>query len=406
MRVLMFGWEFPPFSSGGLGTACYGLTKGLNNQDIDVTFVLPKSFPDMKADFVKLVPASGPGVTIAINSPIIGYMTSEEFDEKILSWKKSKKSSSIYGKNLFEEVLRYAKKGAIIARQESHDIIHAHDWMTYKAGIEAKKASGKPFVIHVHATEFDRTGGNGVNQFVYNTEKEGMDAADKIMAVSQFTKDKIINHYGIDPDKITVVHNAVEFNDKDYRHESFKIKETDKIVLFLGRVTMQKGPDYFLHAAKKTLEIDPNIKFIIAGSGDMLGQTIEQAAELGIADKILFTGFINPYEVDRMYQMADLYVMPSISEPFGITPLEAMRNNTPVLISKQSGVSEVINHCLKVDFWDIEQMANKMLGVLKYEEVSNNLKHHGSIEIKKFDWDNPAKKCVDVYNQTIGEFNG
>jgi len=402
----MFGWEFPPYNSGGLGTACYGLTKGLNNQNIDVTFVLPKSFPNMKANFVKLVSASGPGIKIAINSPIIAYMSSEEYDEKILSWKKSKHSSSIYGKNLFAEVLRYAKKAAIIAKQESHDIIHAHDWMTYKAGIEAKKVSGKPLVIHVHATEFDRTGGNGVNQFVYNTEYEGMHAADKIIAVSNFTKNKIVQHYGVNPDKITVVHNAVEFTDSDFSKESFKIKETDKIVLYLGRVTLQKGPDYFLYAAKKALEIDPNIKFIVAGAGDMLGQTIEKSAELGIADKVLFTGFLKHEDIDKMYQMADLYVMPSVSEPFGITPLEAMRNNTPVLISKQSGVAEVLNHCLKVDFWDIDAMANKMLGVLRYEELSHTLKHHASLEIKKFDWNEPAKKCIEVYNKVLGGFNG
>jgi len=402
----MFGWEFPPFSSGGLGTACYGLTKGLKNKGTDVTFVLPKSFPDMKAEFVKLVPAAGPGITVAINSPIIAYMTQEEYNERILNWKKSKSSTGLYGKNLFEEVLRYAKKAAIVARQENFDIIHAHDWMTYKAGIEAKKVSGKPLVIHVHATEFDRTGGNGVNQIVYKIEQEGMHAADSIIAVSQFTKNKIVEHYGINPDKITVVHNAVEFNENDYRHEDFKIKETDKVVLFLGRITLQKGPDYFIKAAKRALEIDPNIKFIVAGTGDMLGQTIEQAAELGIADKVLFTGFVNYAEVDRMYQLADLYVMPSISEPFGITPLEAMRNNTPVLISKQSGVSEVVNHCLKIDFWDVEQMANKILSVLKYEELSNTLKHHGSMEIKKFDWNEPAEKCVEVYNKTLGGSNG
>lgn len=415
MRVLMFGWEFPPFSSGGLGTACYGLTKGLKNHNVDVTFVMPKKFKNMKAEHVKLVSSESARYsrvkkTITVNSPIVAYMTPEEYKEDVIlkiknKGKKEKPSSSIYGKNLFEEVLRYAQKAAYIAEKNPHDIIHSHDWMTYKAGIEAKKVSGKPFVIHVHATEFDRTGGNGVNQFVYDIEREGMHMADQIIAVSNFTKNKIVEHYGVDPNKINVVHNAVEFTDYKFDKNDFKIKEKDKVVLFLGRVTLQKGPDYFIEAAKKAAEIDPNIKFIVAGAGDMLGNTIEKAADLGIADKVLFTGFINPNEVDRLYKIADLYVMPSVSEPFGITPLEAMRNGTPVLISKQSGVSEVVDHCLKVDFWDTDAMVNKMIGVLKYEALSNTLKDHGSVEIKKFNWNEPAKKCIEIYRKA-GDTSG
>ncbi|MBR9691197.1 glycosyltransferase family 4 protein [Candidatus Woesearchaeota archaeon] len=407
----MFGWEFPPFNSGGLGTACFGLTRGLHNQGADVTFVLPVANPSMKADFVRLVSAEvSKGMKkIGVNSIIQGYMTSEEYNseysQSVLKYGKSK-NKSIYGKNLFEEVRRYALKAGLIAEHEDFDVIHAHDWMTYEAGINAKKASGKPLVIHVHATEFDRTGDNP-NQYVYSIEKQGMREADEIIAVSNLTKNKIVEHYGVPPEKINVVHNAVDFNDNKFEEETFKIKETDKIVLFLGRITIQKGPDYFLYAAKKALEIDPNIKFIVAGSGDMERFMIEKAAEFGIADKVLFTGFLRGKDIDKAYQMADLYVMPSVSEPFGITPLEAMRNNTPVLISKQSGVSEVINHCLKVDFWDIDQIVNKMIGVLKYRELSDTLKHHGSLEVKKFDWNDPAKKCMDVYkkmmNKNIGD---
>ena len=403
----MFGWEFPPFNSGGLGTACYGLTRGLSNNNQEVAFVLPKADPSMKADFVKLVSAD---ITkgfkkIGINSLIQGYMTSEEYSEEhnltIFKGSKSKKAN-IYGKNLFEEVRRYALKAGLVAEKEEFEIIHAHDWLTYEAGIHAKKVSGKPLVVHVHATEFDRTGDNP-NQYVYEIEKQGMQEADSIIAVSNFTKNKIIEHYGIDPDKIHVVHNAVEFNDNKFSKDLFKIKENDKVVLFLGRITLQKGPDYFLYAAKKALDIDPNIKFIIAGSGDMERFIIEKSAELGIADKVLFTGFLRGDDIDKAYQMADLYIMPSVSEPFGITPLEAMRNNTPVIISKQSGVSEVINHCLKVDFWDINQIVNKMLGVLRYQELNDCLKHQGAIEVKKFDWNIPAKKCIDIYEKTLQE---
>ncbi len=411
MKVLMFGWEFPPHNSGGLGTACFGLTKGLNHHGAKVTFVLPVSQPTMKADFVKLVSAdiSENMEKIGINSPIKGYMTSEEYyseySKSVLKYGKPRRSH-LYGRDLFEEVKRYALKAKLIARNEEFDVIHAHDWMTYQAGINAKKESGKPFVIHVHATEFDRTG-NNPNKNVYDIEKQGMDKADKILAVSNFTKDKIIKHYGISPDKIHVVHNAVEFNGNNFQQESFKIKEKDKVVLFLGRITIQKGPDYFLYAAKKALELDPNIKFIVAGSGDMEQFMIEKAAEFGIADKVLFAGFLRGKEIDKAYQMADLYIMPSVSEPFGITPLESMRNNTPVLISKQSGVSEVINHCLKVDFWDIDEIVNKMIGVLKHRELSEELKHHGSLEVKKFNWNVPAKKCINIYKKlVVGSKNG
>lgn len=408
MKVLMFGWEFPPFNSGGLGTACFGLTKGLSNHNKDVIFVLPKAYPNMDADFVKLVSADvEKGLTkIGINSLIKGYMTNSDYKEFNRTVLKSKnpKHTKIYGEDLYEEVYRYAVNAKLIAENEKFDVIHAHDWLTYEAGINAKKASGKPLVIHVHATEFDRTGDNP-NQYVYDIERRGMHEADSIIAVSQLTKDRIVEHYNVPAEKVSVVHNAVEFNENRFNPETFQIKENNKIVLFLGRITIQKGPDYFLYAAKKALEHDPNITFIIAGSGDMETFIIEKAAELGISDKVLFTGFLRGQEIDKAYQMADLYVMPSVSEPFGITPLEAMRNNTPVIISKQSGVSEVLTHCLKVDFWDINQLVNKMLGVLKYQELHESLQHNGSQEVKKFNWDIPAKKCIDVYEKTIGDQN-
>jgi len=407
MKVLMFGWEFPPYNSGGLGTACHGLTKGLANHNIKVSFVIPKAYPDMNADFVKLISPpemKGAVKTIGVNSLLKGYITSKEYTQRYMNQKefgyKTGKTNDIYGENLFEEVERYAEKAAMIAQIEQHDIIHCHDWLTYEAGINAKRVSGKPLVVHLHATEFDRTAGNP-NQYVYEIEKRGFENADKIIAVSRFAKNKIIQHYGINPNKIEVVHNAVEFNDNHLRKEEFKIKKKDKVVLFLGRITVQKGPDWFLYAAKKALEIDPNITFVFAGSGDMEPYIIEKAAELGIADKVLFSGFLRGKDIDRAYQMADLYVMPSVSEPFGITPLEAMRNNTPVIISKQSGVSEVINHCLKVDFWDIDLMVNKMMGVLQHKELKEELMSNGGKEVRKFNWNIPAKKCIKVYDELL-----
>ncbi len=401
MKVLMFGWEFPPFNTGGLGTACYGLTKALSKQDVNIIFVLPTAPRPIKSDFVNLIVASCTSFLNIkrVSSLLVPYISSEGYAKTYKSRYFNKNFGNIYGQNLFEEVNRYAMKAREIAINESFDLIHCHDWMTFLAGIEAKKVSKKPLIVQVHATEFDRTGGHP-NQAVYDIERKGMHAADLIIAVSNFTKNKIIEHYGISPEKVFVVYNAIEFKDFLDR-EYFEIKSQDKIVLFLGRITLQKGPDYFLDAAKKVLEKEKDIKFIVAGSGDMEINMVERAAKLGIAKHVLFTGFLRGDDVDKAYKMADLYVMPSVSEPFGITPLEAMRNGTPVIISKQSGVSEVIKNCLKADFWDIDEIANKIIAVLKYNALHHCLKEHGLIEIKKFSWDDSAKKCIDVYKKAL-----
>lgn len=386
----MFGWEFPPYSSGGLGTACYGLSKSLVKYNVDITFVVPYDADD-DIEFLNLLSTN---IRIRkIDSIIQPYITSSSY----IMLKSKRRMPNMYGSSLFEEVFRYSEKAKRIAQEEIFDVIHCHDWMTFGAGINAKKVSGKPLVVHVHSTEFDRTGGHGVNQHVYLEEKKGMEIADAVVAVSNFTKQKIIDHYGIGPDKIFVVHNAVE----PYDSEVFTAEHDDKIVLFLGRITLQKGPEYFLYAAKKVLDHDPHVKFIVAGSGDMEQFTIEKAAELGISKNVLFAGFLKGEDVQRAYQMADLYVMPSVSEPFGITALEAIHSGTPVIISKQSGVSEVIKNCMKVDFWDINDMANKILATLRYKALHQTLKEHGSFEIKKFNWDEPAKKCIDVYGKII-----
>ena len=413
MKVLMFGWEFPPFSSGGLGTACQGLTKGLNNHDVKVTFVLPKAPIGAKTDYVKLLAAENiilDNIDIKeIETLLIPYISTETYSERYKKFIRLRErspgdfNSTIYGKNLYEEVQRYAKKAELVARYTDFDIIHAHDWMTYDAGINAKKVSGKPLVVHVHATEFDRTGGHP-NQYVYDIERRGMHEADSIIAVSQFTKNKIVEHYGVHPDKVTVVHNAVEFNDNNFNGmEKEQSEKKEKTVLFLGRITLQKGPEYFLYAAKRVLEKDPNVNFVVAGSGDMENFMINKAAELGISDKVLFSGFLRGDDIDRAYQMADVYVMPSISEPFGITPLEAMRNGTPTIISKQSGVSEVVKNSLKVDFWDVNQMANKIYSVLNYNSLKEEISDYGKEEAYTFSWDIPARKCLNIYNSlTMG----
>ena len=353
MKVLMFGWEYPPLSSGGLGTACYGLTKSLSKKGVEITFVLPYSFDADNADFVKLVSAGNIKIR-KIASALQPYMSSQEYKKSL----GKKQSPKIYGSTLFDEVYRYTLAAEKIAEEEDFDVIHCHDWMTFGAGIRAKRKKNKPLVLHVHATEHDRTGGHLVNQHVYDLERSGMHKADRIIAVSNFTKNKIMAHYGIPSEKIRVVHNAVDFS-QHYHDENFEIKKTDKVVLFLGRITLQKGPDYFVYAAKKVLEHEKNVKFVIAGTGDMEPFIIEKAAELGIADKVLFAGFLSQDDVERAYKMADIYVMPSVSEPFGITALEAMKNKAPVIVSKQSGVSEVVRHCLKVDFWDVNELISK-----------------------------------------------
>jgi len=400
LKVLMFGWEFPPHSRGGLGTACYGLTKGLSNHGIDITFVLPRGYSEHShVDLITTEDLYIGNKKIKmkyIDSLLVPYGNEDEYETSLKElFGKSGKAGDIYGKNLFEEVHRFAEKARIVAMFESFDIIHCHDWMTFKAGIKAKEVSGKRLVIHVHATDFDRTGGNP-NQAVYDIEKLGMQKADKIIAVSNLTKNIIVKHYGIHPDKVTVVHNAVEHSTTKFKES--KIKSGDKVVLFLGRLTIQKGPDYFIETAHKVLQIMPNVKFVVAGSGDMYKRMVDRAVELGMAKSVLFTGHLTGPDIDKAYQMADLYVMPSISEPFGITPLEALKNNTPVLISKQSGVSEVLNNVLKVDFWDIDDMTNKIIGVLNYPKMHESLATEGHNEMKRMSWDDSAAKCINVYN--------
>ncbi|MBI2541696.1 glycosyltransferase family 4 protein [Candidatus Woesearchaeota archaeon] len=397
MKVLMFGWEFPPLSSGGLGTACYGLTKGLSSKGIEITFVLPYSFDSNAADFLKMVPATNIKIK-KIASALQPYMGSREY----LNSAGKKQSPKIYGSTLFDEVQRYALAAEKIAEEEDFDVIHCHDWMTFGAGIAAKRKKNKPLVLHVHSTELDRTGGHLTDQHVYSLEKKGMDNADKVIAVSNFTKSKIMAHYGIPPEKISVVHNAVDFSEYAQNKNS-GIKKTGKIVLFLGRITLQKGPDYFVYAAKKVLEHEDGVKFVIAGTGDMEHSMIEKAAELGIADKVLFAGFLGQEDVEKAYKMADVYVMPSVSEPFGITALEAMKNMAPVIVSKQSGVSEVIRHCFKVDFWDINELSNKILSVLRYNSLHETLKESGYAEVKRFSWDVPAQKCIEIYNELLSK---
>ncbi len=413
MNVLMFGWEFPPFKSGGLGTACYDLTKGLARRGVKVSFVMPFAPQNAKAEFVKLLGTGALSKNIkvtTVNTVLTPYQTYEQYASAVAQVKVGRDgkptSKEIYGRNLFEEVQRYTAVAAAIAEEEPHDIIHTHDWMTYKAGILARKKSGKPLVVHIHATEFDRTGGSP-NPHISALEYEGLSQADLVIANSNWTKKNVVDCYKIPQSKIAVVHWGIEEDKPEYHtHYKSPLSAQEKIVLFLGRITVQKGPDYFVETAKKVLEHEKNVRFMIAGSGDMQSRIIRRVADLGIADKVHFLGFLQGDDVHKAFQMADLYVMPSVSEPFGLVALESMKNNTPVLLSKQSGAAEVVTHALKTDFWDVDEMANKIINVLRHPALHHELSSNSYKEAMKFNLDEPARKCQECYSKLLGGRHG
>ncbi len=423
MKVLMFGWEFPPHISGGLGTACHGLTKGLHEiGDVEILFVVPKAFGDENHKTVKLLGANeinlGTKIKsyetflkkisfIEVNSKIVPYKSPEEYykliedvrsEGKEMVYTKAKGTinfSGGYGSGLFQEISDYALVASQIADQFDFDVIHAHDWLTYPAGIAAKTISGKPLIIHVHATDFDRSGGS-VNQGVYDIERNGMHMADRIITVSNFTRNIVVNNYGVNPDKIYTVYNGVE---PSKTIESRKAEKgiSDKIVTFLGRVTMQKGPEYFIEAAYSVLQKMNNVRFVMAGSGELLTRMIHRVAELKIGHKFHFTGFLKGDQVQELFDLSDVYVMPSVSEPFGISPLEAMQSNVPVIISRQSGVSEILNHATKLDFWDIDAMADAIYGILNYRGLSKHFRQYGKEEVVNLNWNIAAAQVKDIY---------
>ena len=396
----MFGWEFPPYNSGGLGVACRGLTRALVRNNIEVIFVLPRKIP-ITPEFMKMLFADKVSSVIIkrIDTLLSAYATSESYTQEYETVE-----SSIYKGTLYEEVLRYAQAAKKIAQEEEFDIIYTHDWLSFRAGIEAKKIKSKPHIAHIHATEFDRCGGDNVNKKIAVIEKEGLEKADCVVAVSEYTKSIIVNKYQIPKEKVYVVYNGIDkedfptYNTKSKTLRNLK-KNGTKIVLFVGRLTLQKGLEYFLDAAQKTLKINSNVIFVIAGTGDMENQIIRQVSQMGISDKVLFMGFVRGEELQDIYKAADLYIMPSISEPFGITALESMLHKTPTMVSKQSGVSEVANHVLKVDFWDTDEMANKILATINHNTLKKELSKNGFREVSSLTWDASAKKCINIFSQ-------
>lgn len=419
MKALMFGWEFPPHILGGLGTASYGLTKGMwECGDMDITFVIPKPFGDEERHFANIIGAS--------QTPIAWRDVSREYVENRIgkmmdpdlyfrlrdhiyadfNYMRTNDLGCIefsgrYPDNLLEEINNYSIVAGVIARTIPCDVIHSHDWLTYPAGIHAKQVTGKPLVIHVHATDYDRSRGN-VNPTVFAIERDGMNQADHIITVSNLTRQTVIEKYGIDPAKVTTVHNAVTPLSEEYLNVQVE-KPKDKIVTFLGRITMQKGPEYFVETAAKVLKNNHNVRFVMAGSGDMMDKMINLAAERGIADRFHFPGFQKGKQVYEMLKASDVYVMPSVSEPFGISPLEAMQMGVPSIISKQSGCAEILNNVIKTDYWDVDAMADAIYSIVTYPAMHRQLSEDGLAEVNQITWDKAGRKVIDIYNKVLNK---
>ena len=417
MKALMFGWEFPPHILGGLGTASYGLTKGMwECGDMDITFVIPKPFGDEDKTFAHIIGASQ--VPIAwrdVNRDYVEQRIGRLMDPDLyfrlrdhiyadFNYMRTNDLGALefsgrYPDNLLEEINNYSIVAGVVARTLDFDIIHSHDWLTYPAGIHAKQVTGKPMVIHVHATEFDRSRGKP-NPTVFGIEKDGMNHADHIITVSNHTRDIVINNYGVDPAKVTTVHNAVTPL-TDEQKDVPEHKSKDKVITFLGRITMQKGPEYFVEAAAKVLKNNHNVRFVMAGSGDMMDKMIQLAAERGVADRFHFPGFQRGKQVYEMLKASDVYVMPSVSEPFGISPLEAMQMGCPSIISKQSGCAEILDNVIKTDYWDIDAMADAMNSIITYPAMYEQLRQDGLEEVNKITWDKAGQKVIDIYKRYV-----
>ena len=443
----MLGWEYPPNISGGLGTACEGLTKGLARHGVELLFVVPHLYGGERAPHMKLLGLveillrrrrrkkkksqklltddeiqalqRAPNIReLQIPAFLQPYWDEERYQEyrkKLVQFEEEydeldpatalevaelRKSSSRYGKNIFAEVDRFSRHVLELARDEEYDLIHAHDWMTFRAGVALAELTGKPLVTHVHSLEYDRSG-HSVNQRIHELERFGVREADRVIAVSHYTRSIVHREHGIPLDKISVVHNGIYPKDV-IRHYKKKGHMAEKVVLFLGRVTFQKGPNYFIEAAAKVIPHVPNVKFVVAGTGDMLPYLMERINQLGIKDYFLFTGFLREKEVEQIFSVADLYVMPSVSEPFGISALEALNFSTPAIFSRQSGVAEVIGNALKFDFWDVNRLADLMINALLYDELRFEMMTMAKAELRRVRWDAAAARTVSVYQQLLG----
>jgi glycosyltransferase involved in cell wall biosynthesis len=453
VKILMLGWEFPPKISGGLGTACEGLTRGLSSNNVDVSLFLPRLYGDEQACGVRLIAAfsqeDNQAIVDSFASPplhnethppavqsenfVSGYAradATQRYEDKLEILKVHRDESTQiasqqvsrseilskayqqhlngaallegapYGENIFQVVEQFAAAALYRLHDTDVDVIHAHDWMTFPAAVALKQLTGKPLIVHVHSLEFDRSG-SSVNPDIDAIERFGLEHADKVVAVSHYTSSVIQAEHGIDPDRIAVIHNGI-YPREVVSQNRLELGWTSKVVLFLGRVTFQKGPDYLVEAAAKVLQHVPDATFVIAGTGDMLNQLKARVGELGIEKNFYFPGFLSGKQLEQVFSTAEVYVMPSVSEPFGISALEAISFDTPVVISKQSGVSEVLHHALKVDFWDIDQLADLIISALEYPELRADLVSMAREEVKRLHWDASAKRTVEIYQEILG----
>jgi len=408
VKVLMLGWEFPPFFAGGAGMVCKELTQSLNDLDVEVTFVMPKGPQHVyeklnektpKNFNIRIASTFEKTTFIPVRSLLSAYTSKEEYEERKNSVKGNDDDGSLYGNNLKEEIYRFADVVEAMFEKEDFDVIHAHDWVTFPAAARLKKKTGNPLITHVHITEYDKSGGLHADPFIHSIEKEGMDKSDKIITVSNRIKSRILSHYGQEENKVNVVHNAPLPMRDGSKAKTFFHKLNQKIILFAGRVTLQKGPEFFVDAATVALQHDKDLLFVVAGSGDKLGEIMERVAKRGLSKHFLFTGFYTREDAVKLFSMADVFIMPSVSEPFGIVPYEAQVQKTPTIISKQSGISEVLEHTFTVDFWDTHRMAELIICLANYETLNEELRMNGYQEAVNTTWEEPARKCIDVYEE-------
>jgi len=410
----MLGWELPPRFAGGVGVVCEALTRALARRALDVTYWMPH---DGAAEIAPGAAATAAGPVadgpqpreageragavrlLEVPSALASYASGRPGDPHVdvPGERRPRAARPLYGPDLLEEIERFAARCVelVRARGADFDVIHAHDWTTFRAGLALKRATGRPLLAHVHITEFDKSGGAYADPRVFAVEQEGMRGADRVVAVSRRVAERCIESYGADPRRVRVVYNAV---DRDARAAD-PLPLGEPVVLFLGRVTLQKGPQYFVEAARKVLDLEPRVTFVLAGNGDLLPRMIERAAELGLGARMLFPGFVDRERAAALYESADVFVMPSVSEPFGIVPLEAMDRGVPTIVSRQSGVGELLRHALKVDFWDVDDLAGKIVAALRYPSLASELRERGRQEVGRITWDGVARRFEALYEE-------
>ncbi len=392
----MLGWELPPHNSGGLGVACYQLCEALSKNEVDLEFILPYQ-ADHNISFMKVHAARRQGVLEILQSGIAYDSYKYIYRDGHEEW------HDVYSQSKF-----YEHAVAAMAKDMSFDIVHAHDWLTFRAALRVKASNNVPIILHVHSVESDRAGGKPGNPLVREIEETAMLAADSIVAVSQLTKQKIVDEYHIPADKIEVVYNSVDrtkfepaSQDNSYRYLTQLKQNGYKVVSNVGRLTVQKGLVNLIHAARVVVDALPKTVFLIVGSGEQMEELISLAAELGIGANVVFSGFQRGKQWRDSFSIADLFVMPSVSEPFGLTPLEAGFYGVPSVISKQSGVCEILSSCLSVDFWDVNEMANKIVGVLREQVLRDTLSEALEAELATLSWERPAGRIKELYEQQL-----